>query len=241
VPASDDLSTDVLVVRGLRKTFESGGAPVRALRHVDLAVARGEFVAVIGPSGCGKSTLLHIVAGLEAPTDGEVTIDGASLRGRGQSDLARMRRRHVGIVFQFFHLLERMTALENAILPAVAAGASQRDAERRARELLELAGVGDKAGEYPAQLSGGQRQRVAIARALASAPTLLLADEPTGALDSSGTAEILELLRRLHTDGQTIVLVTHDLGVAATADRRLEMRDGCLDDNRVVSPEANVV
>jgi putative ABC transport system ATP-binding protein len=221
---------EVLQVRGLRRSFESDGVPVRALRGVDLSLAAGEFVAVMGPSGCGKSTLLNLVAGLDAPSGGEVVIAGESLDGRDENDLARMRRRHIGFVFQFFHLLEEMTALENVTFPAVVAGASRREAERRAHGLLDLLGLADKEPELPAVLSGGQRQRLAIARALANEPTLLLADEPTGALDSEGAAEILELFRRLHGRRQTILLVTHDDEVGRAAGRVVHMLDGRLVD-----------
>jgi putative ABC transport system ATP-binding protein len=221
---------EVLQVRGLRRSFVSEGAPVRALRGVDLSLAAAEFVAVMGPSGCGKSTLLNLVAGLDAPSDGEVVIAGESLEGRDENELARMRRRHIGFVFQFFHLLEEMTALENVTFPAVVAGASRREAEQRAHGLLDLLGLPDKEQELPAVLSGGQRQRLAIARALANEPTLLLADEPTGALDSEGAAEILELFRRLHARGQTILLVTHDEEVGRAAGRLVHMRDGRLVD-----------
>jgi len=220
---------DALDVRGLKKTYESiddEAAPVRALRGVDLMLAGGDFVAVMGPSGCGKSTLLNLVAGLDTPSDGEILVAGESLAGRTEDDLARMRRKHIGIVFQFFNLLEGMSVLENVALPAIVAGSPRRQAEGRARDLLDLLGLADKAGKAPGVLSGGQRQRLAIARALANRPTLLLADEPTGALDSAGGAEIMELFRRLHADGQTILLVTHDDDVAAAADRIVRLRDG---------------
>src|SRR5262245_31859136 len=166
----------VLTVRGVRKTFEAELAPVRALRGVDLDVAPGEFVAIMGPSGCGKSTLLNLVAGLDVADEGEIAIDGEVITGRDEDWLAKMRRRHIGIVFQFFNLLEGMTALENVVLPAMIAGSKRRAAESRARDLLDLLGMGDKASETPAVLSGGQRQRLAIARALANQPTLVLAD-----------------------------------------------------------------
>jgi putative ABC transport system ATP-binding protein len=218
----------VLQVRGLRRTFESDGAPVRALRGVDLLLAGGEFVAIMGPSGCGKSTLLNLVAGLDTPSDGEVVIAGDSLAGLDENARARMRRRHVGLVFQFFHLLGDMTAAENVALAAAVAGMPRRRAERRALELLDLLGLGEHAPLLPAALSGGQRQRLAIARALANEPTLLLADEPTGALDSDGGGEILELFRRMHADGQTILLVTHDAEVGRAAGRVVRMRDGLL-------------
>jgi putative ABC transport system ATP-binding protein len=212
--------------RGVRKTFEAELAPVRALRGVDLDVQRGEFVAIMGPSGCGKSTLLNLVAGLDTADEGQITIADEVITGRGEDELARMRRRHIGIVFQFFNLLEGMTVLENVVLPAVIAGRKRKQAETRARDMLDLLGLGDKARELPGVLSGGQRQRLAIARALANEPTLLLADEPTGALDSAGGHEVLELFKRLHADGQTILMVTHNDEVAAAADRIVRMRDG---------------
>jgi putative ABC transport system ATP-binding protein len=220
---------DVLEVRALRKIYESAeaeGAPVRALRGVDLAMGEGEFVAVMGPSGCGKSTLLNLVAGLDTPTEGDVVVAGEPLSGKDENDLARMRRKHIGIVFQFFNLLEGMSVLENVTLPAIVAGSPRKQAETRARDLLDLLGLADKAAKAPGVLSGGQRQRLAIARALANEPTLVLADEPTGALDSAGGSEVMELFRRLHKDGQTILLVTHDDEVASAADRIVEMRDG---------------
>ncbi len=222
---------NVMEARGVRKTYESEGAPVRALRGVDMAMAEGEFVAVMGPSGCGKSTLLNLVAGLDIPSEGEIAVAGESLAGKGEDDLARMRRRHIGIVFQFFNLLEGMSVLENVVLPAVIAGTKRRQAESRARDLLDLLGLGDKGRSAPGVLSGGQRQRLAIARALANAPTLLLADEPTGALDSEGGMEVLELFRRLHAGGQAILLVTHDEDVAAPASRLVRMRDGRVEDD----------
>ncbi len=226
----------VLEVRGLRKSYESELAPVRALRGVDMTVLPGEFVAMMGPSGCGKSTLLNLVAGLDTPTDGEILVAGESLSGKDEDGLARMRRRHIGMVFQFFNLLEGMSALENVTLPAVIAGTPRKQAETRARDLLDLLGLADKSSAAPGVLSGGQRQRLAIARALANQPTLLLADEPTGALDSAGGEEVLELFRRLHNGGQTILLVTHDQPVAAAASRIVHMRDGRIVDGGDADP-----
>ena len=221
-----DAGDVVLTVTGARKTYEAEGAPVRALRGAHLTMTRGEFVAVMGPSGCGKSTLLNLTAGLDSADEGTIVLDGEEVTGRSEDDLARMRRRHIGIVFQFFNLLEGMSVLENVALPAIVAGSKRKQAETRARDLLDLLGLSDKAKAAPGVLSGGQRQRLAIARALANAPTLVLADEPTGALDSEGGAEVMELFRRLHAGGQTILLVTHDDDVAAAADRIVHMVDG---------------
>jgi putative ABC transport system ATP-binding protein len=233
------MADDVLVMQGVRKTFEAESAPVRALRGADLTMARGEFVAVMGPSGCGKSTMLNLIAGLDRADDGSITLDGNEIVGRSEDDLARMRRVHIGVVFQFFNLLEGMSVLENVSLPAIVAGMKRRGAETRARDLLDLLGLADKAKAAPGVLSGGQRQRLAIARALANEPTLLLADEPTGALDSEGGQEVLELFRRLHGNGQTILMVTHDDAVAAAAQRITQMRDGrVIDDGRDVSTRA---
>ncbi|HEY1642599.1 MAG TPA: ABC transporter ATP-binding protein [Streptosporangiaceae bacterium] len=215
-----------LVMQGVRKTFEAENAPVRALRGVDLTVTRGDFVALTGPSGCGKSTLLNLAAGLDLADEGSITVAGEEVTGHSEDDLARLRREHIGIVFQFFNLLEGMTVLENVALAAIIAGRRRRAAETRARDLLDLLGIGDKAGAVPGVLSGGQRQRLAIARALANEPTLLLADEPTGALDSEGGQEVIELLSRQHAGGQTILLVTHDGLVAAAAERVVRMLDG---------------
>src|SRR4051794_20268699 len=173
----------------------------------------------MGPSGCGKSTLLHLLAGLDRPDEGTIALDGTRIEELGAQRLARLRRRGVGLVFQFFHLIEHMSALENVSLAALVAGAKPAEATARARDLLDQLGLLDKARELPAALSGGQRQRVAIARALANRPTLLLADEPTGALDSDGAAEVLDLFQRLHAQGQTILMVTHSREVAEGAQR----------------------
>jgi putative ABC transport system ATP-binding protein len=221
-----ETTTDAVTINAAYRTFEQDTAPVRALRGADLTVRAGEFVAVMGPSGCGKSTMLNLVAGLDVPDEGEITIAGLSLAGMDENALAIMRRQHIGIVFQFFNLLEGMTALENVVMPAVIAGHKRKVAESRARDLLDLLGIGDKAKQAPGVLSGGQRQRLAIARALANEPTVVLADEPTGALDSEGGDEVLELFRRLHQGGQTILMVTHDQPVAAAAERIVHMKDG---------------
>jgi putative ABC transport system ATP-binding protein len=233
---SADRARAALVIVGLHKTFEAENAPVRALRGVDLGVADGQFVAVMGPSGCGKSTLLNLVAGLDVADEGTITVAGELVTGRSEDDLARMRRHHIGIVFQFFNLLEGMTVLENVALSAVITGRKRSSAESRARDLLDLLGIADKATAAPGSLSGGQRQRLAIARALANEPTLLLADEPTGALDTEGGQEIIELLSRLHAGGQTIIMVTHNAEIAAAAQRAIRMRDGRVLDEAVDEP-----
>lgn len=233
--AHSDATAPALEVHGVRKTFEAETAPVRALRGLDLTIARGTFVALMGPSGCGKSTLLNLIAGLEEADEGTIVVAGESMTGGSEDDHALIRRRHIGIVFQFFNLLEGMTVMENVALPAIIAGRGRKAAESRARDLLDLLGIGDKANVMPGVLSGGQRQRLAISRALANEPTLLLADEPTGALDSEGGDEVIELLSRLHAAGQTIILVTHDANVAAAADQVLAMRDG-----RIVSDDDGV-
>jgi ABC-type lipoprotein export system ATPase subunit len=216
----------VLRTRGLEMEYGEGTGLVRALDGVDLDVATGETLAVMGPSGCGKSTLLHVLGGLERPSAGEVWLAGQRIDQLSEKTLARLRRHTIGFVFQAFHLMDELTALENVELPALLAGRSPRAARRRAAELLEQVELTDRAGHLPSALSGGQRQRVAIARALSNEPHIVLADEPTGNLDSAATLEVLRLLESLRTAGQTLVIVTHEERVAATADRLISMRDG---------------
>jgi putative ABC transport system ATP-binding protein len=220
----------VLEARGLAKTYDTGGVKVQALRGVDLAIARGEFVAIMGPSGCGKSTLLNLLAGLDRPTAGEVRLDGERIDQLSETGLARLRRRKIGFVFQFFNLVPTLSAVENVELPLLLVGRRRRDARRSANELLSNLGVGDKHGAAPAFLSGGQQQRVALARALANTPEVLLGDEPTGNLDSAAAREVLGLLRAARDRGQTLLLVTHDARVAAAADRVVMLRDGRVSD-----------
>ena len=193
---------------------------------VDLDVARGQTLAVTGPSGCGKSTLLHLLGGLDRPSGGQLWLDDRRTDQLGERALARMRRDAVGFVFQAFHLMDELTARENVELPALLAGRSPRAARRRATELLDRVGLADRGKFLPAALSGGQRQRVAIARALSNDPMVVLADEPTGNLDSAATLDVLRLFDSLRSAGQTLVIVTHDPRIAATSDRLISMRDG---------------
>jgi len=226
--ANDSLTRvgPALRTRALGKQYGRGEGAVLALDAVELEVAAGETLAVMGPSGCGKSTLLHLLGGLERPSTGEVWVAGRRVDQLSEKALARLRRQAIGFVFQAFHLMEELTAVENVELPALLAGRSPRAARRRAAELLERVGLTDRAGHLPSALSGGQRQRVAIARALSNEPLVVLADEPTGNLDSTATLDVLRLLDSLRTAGQTLLIVTHDTRIAATADRLISMRDG---------------
>jgi ABC-type lipoprotein export system ATPase subunit len=231
---SDTDSTSVLRARGLRKEYGREAGLVRAVDGVDLDVAAGETVAVMGPSGCGKSTLLHLLGGLDRPTAGEIWVAGGRIDQMTERGLARLRRDAVGFVFQAFHLMDELTAAENVELPALLAGRSPRAARRRAADLLDQVGLAARAKFLPSALSGGQRQRVAIARALVSDPQVVMADEPTGNLDSEATLDVLRLFESLHNAGQTLVVVTHDSRIAATADRMISMRDGAfIDETRL--------
>jgi ABC-type lipoprotein export system ATPase subunit len=216
----------VLRTRGLEKEYGQGAGLVRALDGVELDIASGETLAVMGPSGCGKSTLLHLLGGLERPSAGEVWLAGRRIDRLSEKALARLRRHAIGFVFQAFHLMDELTAVENVELPALLAGRSPRAARSGAEELLEQVGLADRAEHLPSALSGGQRQRVAIARALSNEPQVVLADEPTGNLDSAATLDVLRLLDSLRAAGQTLLVVTHDARIAATADRLISMRDG---------------
>jgi putative ABC transport system ATP-binding protein len=218
----------IIQTRGLEKTYGSNGTAVHALCGIDLSVESGEFVALIGPSGSGKSTLMAILGCLDVPTGGTYALDGRQVEKLSGADLAAIRNEKIGFVFQQYNLLPKATILRNVELPMLYAGVARRERRRRALELLEKVGIPDKANALPAQLSGGQRQRVAIARALANRPALLLADEPTGALDTKTGEEVLGLFRELHSQGNTVVLVTHDPGIAARAERRVELRDGLI-------------
>jgi putative ABC transport system ATP-binding protein len=220
-------STPAIEARELTKVFGEGQTAVRALDSVDLAVRAGEMLAIMGPSGSGKSTLLHILGALDTPTSGTVAVGGRRYEGLDERELTRLRGEHIGFVFQFFNLLPSLTAEENVTLPAVIAGRRDEGIRRRARALLERVGLSDRTAHLPSELSGGQQQRVSIARALLMEPELVLADEPTGNLDTRSGREILAVLRELNRqEGHTVVMVTHDPGAAATADRVVFLRDG---------------
>ncbi len=222
----------IIDTHGLTKVFGANGNAVHALRGIDLTVARGEFVALVGPSGSGKSTLMAIIGCLDSPTAGTYAIDGVPVQGLSGAALARIRNEKIGFVFQSYNLLPKASIVRNVELPLLYAGVPRKERRRRALELLEQVGIPEKADVLPAQLSGGQRQRTAIARALANTPALLLADEPTGALDSKTGEEVLALFRELNRAGNTVVLVTHDPHIASLAQRKVELRDGL-----VVAPE----
>ncbi|MEW6319859.1 MAG: ABC transporter ATP-binding protein [Acidobacteriota bacterium] len=215
----------MIELRGVSKTVMSGQQPLTILHPLDLSVPAGQVMAIVGPSGSGKSTLLGLIAGLDAPSTGQVFIDGTDITALDEDALARLRGEKIGFVFQFFHLVPSLTALENILVPMEIAG--RRDARARAQALLDEVGLHDRGHHYPSQLSGGEQQRIAIARALANDPPIILADEPTGNLDSTNGRHILELLQQVkETRHATLVLVTHDQTIAATADVRLTLRDG---------------
>jgi putative ABC transport system ATP-binding protein len=223
----------VIIAKQVKKVYRRGKQEVRALDGVDLEIKTGEFLGIMGSSGSGKSTLLHLIGALDTPTSGDIIIDGRTLSQASDAELTRLRRSKIGFVFQFFNLLPTMTALENIAFPALLEGATPADARGRASALLARVGLAGRGDHHPDELSGGEMQRVAIARALVKDAPILLADEPTGNLDSASGREILELLRGLHRDGLTIVMVTHDRSAAETADRIVEMRDGTvIDDSR---------
>ncbi|MER5974622.1 ABC transporter ATP-binding protein [Streptomyces sp. NPDC002055] len=229
--ASPAGTAPLLRAEGLHKTHRTDGAPALAVRGADLVVERGEFVAVTGPSGAGKSTLLHLLGGLDRPDSGRLWLDGERVDAYSEARWAVLRRRSIGVVFQFFNLVSDLTVADNVELPALLAGSSPRQARESRAELLAELGLEGKERSTPGELSGGEQQRVALARALVNRPSLLLADEPTGSLDSKGTREVLRLLTRCHQRGRTILLVTHDARVASTADRVISFFDGRIADD----------
>ena len=233
------MSASVIALRDVHRDYPLGAETVHAVRGVSLDVGAGEWVAVVGPSGCGKSTLLNMVAGLDRPTAGTVRVAGEDLGSLNETGLALFRRRQVGMIFQFFNLIDDLPALDNVALSAQLTGTPARQARRRALELLDELGIADRRDAYPATLSGGERQRVAVARALMNRPALLLADEPTGALDSRAGEQVMDLLIDLNQIGQTLVLVTHDQHLARRcASRLVEFADGRVTGEHTLEPSA---
>ena len=220
------MSQPAVQATALTKTYTQGETQVHALRGVDLTVETGSFAAIMGPSGSGKSTLLHLIGALDTPTGGSLAIGGTPLDGLGEDELTRLRRDGIGFVFQFYNLLPTLTAAENVLLPDLIAGRRQDGSRGRVAELLDLVGMSDRAAHLPTQLSGGEQQRVSIARALLRRPEVLLADEPTGNLDTRSGATVLDLMRKVADGGQTVVMVTHDPNAASRADRVVFLRDG---------------
>ena len=229
----------VIRTRDLKKYYVLGAETVRAVRGVDLEIRRGEFVAIMGPSGSGKSTFMNLIGCLDTPTDGEYWLNGRRVSELSEDQLARVRNRDIGFVFQTFNLLPRASSLHNVELPLIYAGTSAKERRRRAEENLRRVGLADRMGHKPPELSGGQRQRVAIARALVNGPALLLADEPTGNLDSQTSREIVDILRRLNQSGQTIILVTHEPDIAAAASRQVHLNDGVVEQDFLNSGAMN--
>jgi putative ABC transport system ATP-binding protein len=221
--------SDIIRTEGIEKHYHLGAETVRACDGVDLLIQQGEFVAIMGPSGSGKSTLMNMIGCLDTPTGGQYWLNGTLVSELSEDELARVRNREIGFVFQTFNLLPRATALHNVELPLIYAGIPSKERRRRASEKLELVGLGDRMGHKPPEMSGGQRQRVAIARALVNEPALLLADEPTGNLDSVTSEDVMRQFEELNEEGQTIVLVTHEHDIAGHARRQVHLKDGLLE------------
>ena len=217
-----------IALRGIKKLYRIGDQEVAALGGIDLDIRNGEFTALMGPTGSGKSTLMHILGCLDRPSEGSYRLDGREVANLSDDELARTRNQQIGFVFQNFNLLSRISAVDNVALPLVYAGVKAAERKRRSMEVLEMVGLADRANHQPNELSGGQRQRVAIARALVNNPEIIMADEPTGNLDTKSTAEILDVFTRLHEMGRTVILVTHEPEVAMRANRQLLVRDGLI-------------
>jgi putative ABC transport system ATP-binding protein len=232
------VSTPIIEAHGLQKEYHMGAEVVRALRGVNLTIHRNEYVAIMGPSGSGKSTFMNLIGCLDTPTGGEYILNGHRVAGMKDDELARIRNREIGFVFQTFNLLPRSTTLENVELPLVYAGLGKVERRRRAEEALRHVGLGDRMGHRPNELSGGQRQRVANARALVTKPSIILADEPTGNLDSTTSEEIMTLFSRLHAEGQTIIMVTHEHDIAAHAERVVTLKDGVISSDHRQTPSS---
>ena len=228
----------VIVTRNLQREYDMGGEVVRALRGVDLTIRRNEFVAIMGPSGSGKSTLMNMIGCLDTPTHGEYWLNGHRVSELEDNELARIRNKEIGFVFQTFNLLPRATALHNVELPLVYAGVPGKERKARAEDALTKVGLADRMEHRPNELSGGQRQRVAIARALVNQPSIILADEPTGNLDSTTSVEIMSLFNQLHQQNQTIVLVTHEQDIAAHARRQVHLKDGMVEQDFATKAKA---
>jgi len=224
----DEMAKYVIELSGIKKIYQVGGQEVAALAGIDLNIAKGEFAALMGPSGSGKSTLMNILGCLDRPTVGSYKLDGQEVATLSDDELAVTRNRRIGFVFQNFNLLSRISAADNVALPLVYAGVGRREREEKAKKILDAVGLGDRAEHQPNELSGGQRQRVAIARALVNDPHIIMADEPTGNLDTKSTKEIMEIFEGLHQEGRTIILVTHEPDIAACASRQLLVRDGLI-------------
>ncbi|MBQ8698136.1 MAG: ABC transporter ATP-binding protein [Schwartzia sp.] len=222
------MSQWVIELSGIKKIYQVGGQEVAALAGIDLNIAKGEFAALMGPSGSGKSTLMNILGCLDRPTVGSYKLDGQEVATLSDDELAVTRNRRIGFVFQNFNLLSRISAADNVALPLVYAGVGRKEREEKAKKILDAVGLGDRAEHQPNELSGGQRQRVAIARALVNDPHIIMADEPTGNLDTKSTKEIMEIFEGLHQEGRTIILVTHEPDIAACASRQLLVRDGLI-------------
>jgi putative ABC transport system ATP-binding protein len=231
-PVSEE---QIIEMEAIRKVYKTGKIEVEALKGIDLTIRRGEFVAIVGPSGSGKSTLMNLIGCLDTPTSGEYRLGGEAVAGLSRDQLADIRNRRVGFIFQNFNLLPHITALENVEMPMLFGGVSLKERRRRAVDLLEKVGLGDRGEHKPTELSGGQMQRVAIARALAMEPSIVLADEPTGNLDTSSGGDIMNVFSELWESGRTMVIITHDLALAGRAGRIIEIQDGLVLDDRAVA------